>query len=371
VVDLVRLISILAVLAVHLATAAVARAPGSAHLAGAWQDFARNGSYGVSLFFVVSGLVITRTILRRGTDLARLDLRGFYLRRAGRILPLFLAVVGLGAGALALVGEAGPRAAFCLRDPTARFDGPFWASLATFSFNWLRISRESEGYGFGVHWDVLWSLAIEEQFYLAYPLLLRVLARRGRITAALLCVMASGPAFRAWAGAAHPRSFLLGFTASFACFDLLALGALLGFALDGREQAPPGARRAGEAALGLLGLAGAVFAYRQTALVSPADRVWGPSLLGLGLAAFLYAGIRLGWASSPLAAKLTVPGQWTYGAYLLHATTLFLLWPALAGRPVLAGFAVYALVTLALAGAVYAGFESPVNRWWRRRLAAA
>jgi peptidoglycan/LPS O-acetylase OafA/YrhL len=217
----------------------------------------------------------------------------------------------------------------------------------------------------------LWSLAIEEQFYLAYPLVLRALGRRRRVVPALLAVVATGPAFRAWAGAWRPQSFLLGFTASFACFDLLALGALLGFALEGRERAPAGARRAGEAALGLAGLACALFAYRQTALISPGDRVWGPSLLGLGLAAFLYAGIRLGWCTSPILARITVPGQWTYGAYLLHATVLFLLWPALAGRPVLAGFAVFAAVTLALAGAVSAGFEAPLNRRLRRRLSAA
>ncbi len=141
-VDLVRLVSILVVFAVHLHASGLVRLPESSLARTAWLYFARNGSYGVSLFFVVSGFVITRTILRRSPSLAGIGLRDFYTRRAGRILPLLGLVVVLGAAALVLVPSGSPRSDFCLRAPLARFDAVFWTSILTFSFNWLRIARE-------------------------------------------------------------------------------------------------------------------------------------------------------------------------------------------------------------------------------------
>lgn len=369
IVDAVRFVSLLVVLAVHLATTGITVLPASTTLSALWLGFARNGSYGVSMFFVVSGFVITRTILRRQPDLARLDLRGFYVRRAGRILPLFLLVTGIGALALWALPLDSARAIFCLRDPSARLDAGFWASLFTFSFNWLRIAREATTYGFGMHWDVMWSLAIEEQFYLGYPLLLRVLGARARVTAALVGFVVLGPVWRAWARAQAPDSFLLGFTASPACFDLLAIGALLCLALDGRERsALRGGARLAETLVGLAGLVGVVWTYHVTALTSADDRVWGPSALGLSVAALLAVGIRQNWLSSRLTAALTVPGQYTYSGYLAHAAVLYALWPKFSGQPALAAFAVYTAVVFAVAAALYKFFELPTNEAIRARL---
>jgi peptidoglycan/LPS O-acetylase OafA/YrhL len=358
------------VLGIHLATSGVAPVPKTPWVAHAWIAFARNGTYGVTMFFVVSGFVITQTILKRDPDLARLDRGGFYVRRAGRILPLFLAVVAFGALALALLPGGDARTAFCLRDPGARFDGGLWVSLATFSFNWFRIARETDAYGFGLHWDVMWSLAIEEQFYFTYPLLLRGLASRRRAAVMLGIVVLSGPMWRAFAARHWPQSFLMGFTSSFACFDLIALGALLCLALDRRGPAPTRCR-AGVAALGLIGAAGVIETYLHTALVSPLDRVYAPTLMGLSLVAFLWAAVRLDWMQGPFWSRLTYPGQLSYGGYLFHATTLFLLWPYLAGRSIVLGFAFFAISTFTLAAVVYHSFEVPVNRRVRSWLRAA
>ena len=370
-VDLVRLVSIAVVFAVHLHASGIVRLPEPGGLRELWLQFARNGSYGVSLFFVVSGFVITRTIVRRERDLARLDLREFYARRAGRILPLLLLTVALGALALSRVSPGSPRVLFCLRDPQARFDGTFWLSLSTFSFNWLRIARESVAYGFGLHWDVLWSLAIEEQFYLVYPLALRALGRRSRVTALLFGVVAAGPLWRTGCAILAPSSFLLAFTASFAAFDLIALGALLGFFLE-THPGPSGAGKGGlEPALGALGLAGVLATFRYSSLDQPLDRVWGPSLLGLSLVLFLAVAIRRSWFAGRLFAALSAPGQWSYGGYLFHALTLFLLWPLLAGRSAVAAYGLYAATTLALAGVTYRFYETKANRAIRRALRAA
>jgi peptidoglycan/LPS O-acetylase OafA/YrhL len=370
-VDLVRLVSIAVVFAVHLHAAGITRLPEPAVLRDAWLQFARNGSYGVSLFFVVSGFVITRTILSRDRDLARLDLRAFYVRRAGRILPLFILAVGLGIVALVLVEPGSSRTAFCLRDPRARFDPLFWLSLSTFSFNWLRIARESVSYGFGLHWDVLWSLAIEEQFYLGYPLALRTLVRRDRVTWWLLGVVLLGPLWRAACAALVPGSFLLAFTASFAAFDLIALGALLCLVIEKRPAPASGGLGRVEAFLGALGLAGLCATFRFSSLDRPFDRVWGPSALGLSLVLFLAVAIRRSWFGGRFFATLSAPGQFSYGGYLFHATTLFLLWPVLTGRDAIAAYALYAAVTLLLAGVAYRFYEAKANRAVRRALRAA
>jgi peptidoglycan/LPS O-acetylase OafA/YrhL len=369
-VDLVRLASILAVLAVHLHASGLARLPHTPALRAAWIYAARNGSYGVTLFFVVSGFVITRTILKRDPHPALVDLRGFYARRAGRILPLLILIVSLGAVALLALPGPSPRVDFCLRDPKAHFDAAFWASLPTLSFNWLRIAREPVSYGFGLHWDILWSLAIEEQFYLGYPLMLRVLGRRSRIAAALALVVVIGPVARAIAARLAPTSFLLGFTSSFAAFDLIAMGALLCFFLERDGGPASGGWRRIEAGLGILGAAGVLATYGFSNLDLARDRVWGPSAIGLSLCLFLVAAIRQSWFSSRPLAAIAAPGQLSYGAYLFHPTVLFLLWPALANHHAAAGFAAFAASTLSLAWLVYRGFEAPVNRAVRRRLHA-
>lgn len=370
IVDGVRLLSILVVFAVHLASSGQPRLSADAAGGEAWLYFARNGSYGVTLFFVVSGFVITRTIVRRTPDLARLDVGAFYARRAGRILPLFLLTVGLGIVALAGLAPETEAVRFCFRRPEAHFDSWFWSSLATFSFNWLRILRERDAYGFGLHWDVLWSLAIEEQFYLLYPLVLRGLGTRRRLSAFLGLVVVLGPLSRAWAGASRPQSFLLAYTNSFAAFEQIALGALLCLLVErcGPSTAR-GVRGALQAAAGILGAVGVAVVYRFSSLESAPDRVWGPSAIAVALCLFLFMGIRRSWLESSLARRLTDLGQWSYGGYLLHAAVLFTLWPVVGQLGPWSGFLVFAASTLAVSALVHRALEVPSNaairRWFR------
>ena len=303
-IDLVRLVSLLLVLAVHLATANIARFPRPGIGQDLWLIASRNGSYGVTLFFVVSGLVITRTILRREPRPGDIDIRAFYARRAARILPLLLFACALGAAAMTL-GASGPARDYCLREPAARFDWGFWLSLPTLSFNWLRIVREADSFGFGLHWDILWSLAIEEQFYLLYPLLLRWSGTRERLARALFVFVALGPLSRAAAASVRPDSFLLGFTGSFGAFEQMALGALLCLALERRTES---LRKVGASLEWLLGLGGAVgvsAVYLLTDLNRPFDRTIGPTLIAVSVSAFLFAGVRRGWFRSAAGSHLS------------------------------------------------------------------
>lgn len=146
-----------------------------------------NGYEAVFVFFVVSGYLIASHSLRRWGRLAAIDLRAFWLRRAARILPcLALLVVVL--AALHALGAA---------DYAIRRDGQSLgrAVVAVFGLhlNWY---EGRTGYLPG-GWDVLWSLSIEEVFYLGFPLCCLVL-RDARVLAIALVVLAlSLPATRA------------------------------------------------------------------------------------------------------------------------------------------------------------------------------
>jgi peptidoglycan/LPS O-acetylase OafA/YrhL len=348
-VDAVRAFSLLSVLAVHLLYAA----PGARQTV--FWLIARNGFYGVTLFLVISGYVITRSLLEREPDLTRLDLRAFYLRRIGRILPLFALVILGGALAWALLSDS-PRTAFCLRSPGTRYDLAFWLSLPTLSFNWVRVHRPQAV--FGLHWDVLWSLAIEEQFYLLYPLMLRRLRTPRRAGYVLLCAVVLGPVARAVARARYPGMANPIYMNSFAAFEHLATGALLAFYLHaGGGRRFSASERRLLWPIGLCGLAGVALVYAQTWLI---DLEWAMSALGWSTAAFLFAGVELNWCSR--VAWLTYPGQLSYGGYLLHAGVLWGLWPLITSWPLAASFPLFVAATFLVAEVSHRFLEAPLNQ---------
>ncbi len=142
------------------------------HLYSGWLP---GGFLGVDLFFVLSGFLITSLLIRERTTKGRIDLRAFWTRRARRLLPALVACVAVSALVARAVSSdlvvALPRQVL---------------GAATFSTNWLEIV------GGASYFDQtaptlfmnFWSLAVEEQFYLAWPLatiaILRVLAPRFR-----------------------------------------------------------------------------------------------------------------------------------------------------------------------------------------------
>ncbi len=361
VVDLVRSFSILVVLATHLNTTNILDYRDSLG-DRLWPSFAGGGSYGVTLFFVISGFLITRTTAAREADLFKLSLPDFYLRRLARILPLLLLIVAFGALMLWL-----PRSQaldFCFRDPNARFDGPFWLSLLLPSLNWLRMLREPHPM-FGLHWDVLWSLAIELQFYLLFPLFLRATGNLRNLKRLLWVMIILGPVSRSIAYLIAPESFNIGFFSSFASFELLALGIFLHLSLEDRGPQ----LRQDPALSGFLCLLGAALigmVYVNTSLGNGIHRIYGPSLLGLGCFSFLLGGLQLKGFNSQFAAWLAIPGKLSYEMYLLHAGALFFLWPFLAGKRVLVAFALLVLVTIGLAYLVSEAIGKPSERWLKR-----
>lgn len=140
--------------------------------------WALGGFLGVETFFVLSGFLITALLLNEWNGSGRIDLRSFWLRRARRLLP-----------AVWLLLSALPLLAFLLaRDSLQRLQEDIPAALL-YVTNWAYILREVpyfEAFGRPPLLQHLWSLAVEEQFYLFWPLLLLILLRISGKSRALL-----------------------------------------------------------------------------------------------------------------------------------------------------------------------------------------
>ncbi|MGH9571963.1 MAG: acyltransferase family protein, partial [Candidatus Acidiferrales bacterium] len=126
-----------------------------------------NGQLGVQIFFVVSGFLITSITLRRWGQLSKVDLRDFYVFRFARIAPLLFLLLAILA---ALHFTSVPR--FIVQAKTGGLGRALLAAL-TFHVNVLEARR---GY-LPANWDVLWSLSVEEMFYLFFPLACRIFGR--------------------------------------------------------------------------------------------------------------------------------------------------------------------------------------------------
>ncbi|MCO4101228.1 MAG: acyltransferase [Gemmatimonas sp.] len=176
---------------------------------------AASGWVGVQLFFVLSGFLITGIIIDTRDVQGRL--RRFFVRRALRIFPPYFLLLIL---------------SFLVVVPLTR--GSQWAQAAAhYQWTyWLYLSNWTEPYGLGVRGlGHLWSLAIEEQFYLLWPLLAYRMRSR-QLRAILWMMVLSGPLVRYglhWAS--FPELSLYSFTV--ARWDALAVGALL--AIDARN----------------------------------------------------------------------------------------------------------------------------------------
>ncbi|MDT0185766.1 acyltransferase family protein [Microbacterium sp. ARD31] len=314
------------------------------------------GFLGVDVFFVISGFLITTLLLREHDEHGRIGLVDFWRRRARRLLPAIGVVVLVTASLAWMVGG----------DILVGLGGQLLGAT-TFSYNWVAVANGSSYFGGGLDSSApellrnLWSLAVEEQFYLLWPLLLPLVLRlrRGRVPVAVGLAAASVVAAVLLAGSGATRVYY--------GTDTHAFGLLLGVALAFLR---PAERRGGvPAVVGGAAIAGVV----ALAFVTPGDGIETfPGLLVaasvltvVAIAAAVRAGSRLGRALD--VAPLRWIGERSFGIYLWHWPLVVILTVATTrSSPDVAVPVEVALLTLALtlvaAEVSFRFIEQPVRR---------
>lgn len=171
-----------------------------------------SGYYAVIAFFVISGFLITGLSIRRWGNLGQAHVGRFYQMRAARILPCLLLLLPL-LSALHFAGATD----FVIRPERATLGQALWAAL-TFHINWL---EGHHGYLPGA-WDILWSLSVEETFYVLFPLACVLLRGERRLLVPLACLLVLGPVNRTLLAGQDPW----GSYAYLSCMDGIAFGCL-------------------------------------------------------------------------------------------------------------------------------------------------
>ncbi|WP_350308777.1 acyltransferase family protein [Sanguibacter hominis] len=348
--DGLRALAVLAVIAYHL-----------------WPDVVVGGFLGVDVFFVVSGFLITTLLMRQMSGTGHLDLPDFWKRRARRLLPALVIVLVVATVAARLV-EADLLVGVRRQ----------WLGALTFSTNWLEIGAGTSYFDATAPelFQPFWSLAIEEQFYLLWPLALlglvllaaRLHQRAGARAMALL--VAAGAVASAVAMAAtytpgdDPTRVYYGTGTHL--FGLL-VGASAAIAVTGNLRIPSEGtwpRTLPFVGLGVLAVLGATMA---------ADAAWayrgGIAVGSLAALALVLACVHESPPSLLRALELR-PVEWvgdrSYGLYLWHWPVILIVREVFGDAP---GSALWwrvplvaVVVTFVLAAASHRFIETPVRR---------
>ena len=302
------------------------------------------GFVGVGLFFALSGYLITSLLLDEFLEHGAVSLSRFYARRAARLVPALVVVL--------VVCDV----LFAIAHDYRQLRGSLAA--LTYTANYAEILSSNFVGGFGP----TWSLAVEEHFYLLWPLLLLALTRRFGLRTALHATLAVCFAALAWRGVLallNVRYSLLEI-GSFERADALLYGCAAAIALRLGWRPPRWVFWAG---LGLVGITPVILNHES----------YGGSVLGAAMLALAAAGLVVGmeyaapeWLRRCLSVRGVVTiGVLSYGIYLWHGP---LMWAAQDyGYSGSNWRAVAALLAIVVAGVSHRYLEVPVRSWARGR----
>jgi peptidoglycan/LPS O-acetylase OafA/YrhL len=269
-----------------------------------------NGYQAVFMFFTISGFLIATQSIERWGSLANISVGDFYARRAARILPLLLALIVV----LAIMHGLSIKHFAIERDDQTLARAAI--SALSFHLNWY----EGTTSYLPASWDVLWSLSIEEAFYVGFPLLCLVLRSRTALWLLLAVIACSLPLWKMivmgdlW----NEKHYMPGFAA-------IAMGVLGALYVTGRAPLTTSGARV-LCGLGFVGIIAALFGFRWLRPFVGDGRLlmvtFSTNLLIIGLWQLDRSGVRL---KLPGMAWLQSCGRLCYEMYLTH---MFIVWPA-------------------------------------------
>jgi peptidoglycan/LPS O-acetylase OafA/YrhL len=274
-----------------------------------------NGGYGVQLFFILSGYLITTLLLREEVRYGRIALRAFWVRRILRIWPLYYVIV--------LIGF------FILPPFEPSFSAQGYLSMlrihlvpfTLFLGNWSMVLISPIP---SDRLSVLWSVCVEEQFYLIVPLLIALVVPRYRRTLVGL-LLVSSIAVR-WVIASRSGSQAAIVYNTFAQFDTLCSGVLLALFMGWNRDRPLLARWLQWLQWPLYAVTIWLFSQQNLGQGSVGHRTWDFVLVwmcGVGLVVVAI------WGHGPLRAALAYSrmvwlGKISYGLYMYHEIAIWL-----------------------------------------------
>jgi len=343
--DGLRAIAVLAVIAYHLNP-----------------DWAPGGLLGVGVFFTLSGYLITDLLLGQREATGRLQLGDFWLRRARRLLPALFLTLAVVVAWVTLLD----------RSLLQGLRGDVLAAVGYVS-NWWNIVREASYFArFGPPppLDHLWSLAVEEQFYLIWPWLLWLGLRYVPWRYTLAGLTLAGAALSAFAMALIYQPGVDP-TRVYEGTDTRAFGFLIGAAMamvwPSRELLADSINRRGRLLIdgaGVVGLAVIGILIWRTSEYSPFLYKGGIVLLSVATVLVLTAlvhpaswlGVAVGW----------MPLRWlgvrSYGIYLWHYPIIVLTVPGPQQRASFSLEVLQVVATIVVAALSWQFFEEPIRR---------
>lgn len=312
-------------------------------------SIAIGGAFGVDLFFILSAYLITELFRREKVITGTIDITAFYARRILRIWPLYFSFIAI----------------WFLAQKVTPTSFPTYALVAFLLLvgNWYRVATEAHP-TLNSPVGILWSVSVEEQFYLIWPLVVRFAKESWVVTiAAALCISSFVTQFALFRGGAI---HLVVWFNSFSHGGAIGMGILSAMCLKGRapriNKYVRGMMFFG--ALALMGTANFVFHYGDThTSVLNGMMAFGCGSVGAGVLFFAFLGASQDGPMFLTENALLYLGRISYGLYVFHVAALdvvkYVLVREVGSCSPWLRAVVALLLTIGLACASYRWYEKP------------
>ncbi|ABV78419.1 Acyltransferase family protein [Rickettsia bellii OSU 85-389] len=321
-------------------------------------NFLMHGNYGVTIFFVISGYLISTNALKRYGDLASIDIKHFYLLRCARILPpLFFALIIISLfyaldlkSFINLVYKDG------VNNPSL---GLTIFSVLTF---WHNVMMDYYGY-FNYAINIYWSLSVEEFFYLIFPLACVILRNRKLIIFILISIIAISPIYRYM----NRNDEIIFMYSYLACSDAISIGILSALLKSNIKYFPQ------KNLIRVFGFSLIGFVYFILGIHG--FEAIGFSLVSLGTGLIIISSYSQTFKSNVVSKLLSFLGKISYELYLFHIIILGLIRGIivpknLSGLPAIGLLSMFLFCSVLISYLISRFYSEPINRFFRRCLMA-